>query len=290
MASLAVLAVAAGCSSRGGTRGPGGLDGDGGRHDAGTTDAGVPVDAGPRPDAGTPDDDVIVWAHSADTLFAFDPRELVVTSVGDFTLSDGASAPEMTDLAVDEAGTLYTCSRTALWRVDAATAQATHVVDYTLPDGVELNGLTFLPVGTIDPAAETLVGATDSGDYYRIDPATGDATLLGTYSHGYVSSGDIVSVEGAGTYATVKRDDLDTDVLVRLDPETGTATRVGEGIGFRRLFGLGYWRSRLFAFAADGSLIEIDIETGTGSTVSTATGTDQFWGAGVTTLAPVGPF
>lgn len=300
-AAFARLAVGAGliatclaCSTRNGGGMPG-FDVDGGaREDAGASDAGrdgsAAVDAGTPTDAGVPTDDVIVWAHSARTLFAFDPRELVVSSVGDFILVDGTDAPVMTDLAVDSAGTLYACSRTALWRVDTESARATHLVDMALPTDVELNGLTFLPAGSLDAGDETLVGATDSGDYYRIDPETGATDHLGTYSNGYVSSGDIVSVEGAGTFATVKRDDLASDLLVRLDPRTGTATRIGEGIGFQRLFGLGYWRSRLFAFSADGALVEIDIETGIGSVVTDATGTDQFWGAGVTTLAPVGPF
>lgn len=276
------------CSTRsGGGRGTPRFDGS--IADSGSDGGVVRSDSGPRPDAGPVEDEVLVYAHSAGTLFAFDPRALTVTPIGAFRLPDGSQAPQMTDLAVDSAGMIFTCGRTALYRVDATTAVATHVADFDLPTGVEFNGLTFLPAGALDPASEVLVGATDAGDYYRVDPATGATTLLGTYSNGYVSSGDIVSVEGAGTFATVKRDDLTTDLLVRLDPRTGTATRIGEGIGYSRLFGLGYWRSRLFAFHADGQLVEIDILTGQGTLVSTTTGTDQFWGAGVTTLAPVGP-
>ena len=247
-------------------------------------------DAGPAIDAGTPEDDVIVWAHSADTLFALNPRTLTVTPVGMFSFADGGVVPGMTDLAVNKSGEIFTCSRTDLYRVDPRTAVTTHIAALGLESGVQFNGMTFLPEGVIDAEAETLVGATDAGDYYRVDPVTGTTTRLGTYSNGYLSSGDIVSVVGAGTFATVKRDDLTTDLLVRLDPATGTATRIGDGIGYRRIFGVGYWRSRLYGFVADGTLVEINIETGVGTPVDGETGSDQFWGAGVTTRAPVAPF
>src|SRR5688572_6262277 len=62
-------------------------------------DTGIP-DAEALPDAQVPDDDVIVWAHSADALFSFDPRTNTVTEIARFTLTDGTVAPDMTDLAV----------------------------------------------------------------------------------------------------------------------------------------------------------------------------------------------
>lgn len=237
--------------------------------------------------------EVVVWAHSRDTLYSFEPRELRVTAIGQFTTPNGEDDLQITDLAVTKDNVIYACSKIALYRVDGETAVATHVADFDLPEGVSFNGLTFLPEGVVDDDAETLVGATDDGEagaYYRVDTETGATRELGRYSNGYRSSGDIVSVEGAGTYATVKREDLDTDLLVRIDPETGNATRIGDGIGFRRIFGLGYFRSHLYGFDADGTLIDIDPMTGVGEAVGTSTGTNEFWGAGVTTLAPVGPW
>ena len=52
---------------------------------------------------------------------------------------------------------------------------------------------------------------------------TGQATQIGDMGHGYASSGDIVSVEGFGTMATVN-DGGSSDLLVQLAPMTFDAT------------------------------------------------------------------
>lgn len=247
-------------------------------------------DAEVWPDAGIVDDEVMVWAHSAQTLYEFDPRSETVTAIADFAAPNGDPLDDMTDLAVDRDGRMLTCSNLALFSVDPETAVATEIAVFPIDEGVRFYGLTFLPEGVLDVDQETLVGATSAGEYFRIDPDTGSSELLGQFSDGYVLSGDIVSVVGAGTFATVKRDDIDSDVLVDLDPSTGEVTPIGGPIGFVSLFGLGYWRSRLYGFSSRGELVQIDIDRGTGSLVTDQTGADQFWGAGVTTIAPVGPF
>lgn len=261
--------------------------------DAGSVDAASDsgdLDGHVMYDAGLVEDDVLVWAHSADTLFSFEPRTDLVTTIGQFRTAEGDLAPQMTDLAVNREGELYTCSNDALFAVDPETARTTQITAFDVAADVRFYGLTFLPEGVLDPAAEALVGATSNGDYYRIDESTGEAELIGRFSDDYGLSGDIVSVEGAGTYATVKRDDIDTDVLVQLDPETGQVDPVGTGIGFTNLFGLAYFRQRLYGFSSRGELVWIDIDTGEGSIVTDRTGSDSFWGAGVTTIAPTGPF
>ncbi|HJL47635.1 MAG TPA: hypothetical protein RMG45_17405, partial [Polyangiaceae bacterium LLY-WYZ-15_(1-7)] len=264
----------------------------GGAEDAGAdVDAALPGEDGgspARPDAGDGLDDVIVWAHSPRELFAFDPRTNGVTEIGRFRGPDGSDAEDMTDLAVDGFGNLFTCSFTTLYRVDAATAEVTEIGALGVPTEVRFNALTFVPAGALDPAAEVLVAATADGDYYRIDVASGAATRVGTFADGYGSSGDLVSVLGAGTFATVFRDDLDEDWLVRLDPATGEITPVGS-TGTVRLFGLGYWRNRLYGFNSFGWLLEIDVATGEASVVEMDTGADVFFGAGVTTNAPTAP-
>lgn len=272
---------------------PGGGDDDDDDVDASLADAASDsggADAHVMYDAGLVEDDVLVWAHSADTLYSFDPRTDLVATIGQFRTAEGDLAAQMTDLAVNGDGELYTCSNDALFSVDPETARTTRIITFDVAVDVRFYGLTFLPEGVLDPAAETLVGATSNGEYYRIDESTGEAELIGRFSDDYGLSGDIVSVEGAGTYATVKRDDLDTDVLVQLDPETGQVDPVGTGIGFTNLFGLAYFRQRLYGFSSRGELILIDIDTGEGSIVTDQTGSDQFWGAGVTTIAPTGPF
>ncbi|MCA9601897.1 MAG: hypothetical protein KC417_07735, partial [Myxococcales bacterium] len=57
--------------------------------------------------------------------------------------------------------------------------------------------------------------------------------------------------------------------------------------GYARIYGLGYWGAALYGFTADGTLIAIDTDTAKATVVSVTTGADEFWGAGVTTQAPV---
>src|SRR5688572_26723079 len=69
--------------------------------DAAPGDAGrdaLPIDAPPF-DAGPRLDDVLVYAHSRDTLFSFDPVTETVLSIAPFRLDDGTAAPFMLDLA-----------------------------------------------------------------------------------------------------------------------------------------------------------------------------------------------
>jgi len=284
LALLLPFAVACATRDHGDRPVPDASTGDTGMPDA-NVDAGT-QDSGPRPDLGEPPDTTIVYAHSSHTLYAFDPRTNMVSTIGDFTLLDGTPTESMTDLAVDQHNQIYTCSRTAIYTVNRLTAVATHIADITVPAGAQFNGLTFVPAGVLDPVDEVLVGATDAGDYFSVDRTTGALMLRGTYQSGFGDSGDLVSVAGAGTFATVKRSDLTTDHLARIDPATGATTDLGD-IGFAGVFGLGYWRAKLYGFTKTGQLIRIDVTTGAGTLVTTMTGATQFYGAGVTTLAPI---
>lgn len=293
---IGLVFAAAACSN--GTRG----GADGGTGD----DAGMPTDGalddvpfgddGGRdsglPDAG-PGNDVLVYAHSRDTLFSFSPRTERVTEVGRFTMPDGSDAPFMLDLAVDSEGNVFTSSDAALWRVDPETAEVEKVGDFDL-GGDELFALSFLHAGTLDPDTETLVGATNEGFYHRVDTDTAATEMLGQYPDGWRSSGDIVSVEELGTFATVRRDDRSSDVLVKMQFESdGSSSVTVKGPivqgdrEFTELFGLGFWGRALYGFSNAGELISIDRDTGAARLVSEDTGTDQYWGAGVTTQAPV---
>jgi hypothetical protein len=138
----------------------------------------------------------------------------------------------------------------------------------------------------LDARAEVLVGGATDGTYWRIDATTGAATMLGTFQGGWGLSGDIVSIAGAATYATVRRSTTMNDSLATIDPRTGAVTIVGD-TGFSQIYGLGYWRATLFGFTRSGQFLIIDARTGRGRLVGTPT--MQFSGAGVTTLAPVAP-
>jgi hypothetical protein len=256
--------------------------------DAHMTPDAPPPDAPPRPDGGPSVSDVLVYAHSRDTLYTFSPYTSTVAEVGVFTLPSGEPAPYMLDLAVNADGDVVTSSDDSLYRVDPETAVATLVGDFDI-DGEQLYALVFLGAGELR-TGETLIGATNAGVYYEIDPANAHTTMLARYPGDWASSGDLVSVDGLGTFATLRDPDrTDTDFLARIEfrPDgTSSLTILGE-IGYRQIFGLGYWGRALYGFSNAGELIAIDRDTGVGSIAVADTGTSQFWGAGVTTQAPV---
>ena len=131
-----------------------------------------------------------------------------------------------------------------------------------------------------------MVGARNTdGKIFQVDPMTGAVTQLGDMGAGYTSSGDIVAVTGFGMVATVPSGTLGPDRLVRLAPTTFAATPIGNSTGFDRLWGVGYWGTRVFGFSERGTLTVIDSTTGAGQSI--ATDGEAWWGAAVTTAAPI---
>lgn len=239
------------------------------------------ADAAPAlPDAGRTAGGLAVFAHSNRKLYRIDPDTLVVEEVGAFDFSDGIN--QMTDLAIDRDGNLIGITTRQLYRVDPETADATLLVEYA----EQFNGLSYVVRGT----GEYLVGAAQDGMLYEIDPATGAAEPIGAYgeSEGYGSSGDLVSVANLGTYATLRHltpGTWSTDRLARIDPTTGAVEEIVGDTGFANIWGLGFWNDRLFGFAETGEFLTIDVATGV-ATVEEQTGV-AWWGAAVTTAAPV---
>lgn len=289
----ALAALAAGCTTH--TVIPG-VDAsfDASTHDSGMTtpDAG-PHDAGPPVDAGPRLDDVLIYAHSRDTLYTFSPYTNTVTEVGPFKTPAGDAAPVMLDLAVDSDGNVYTSSDRSLWRVDPTTAVATEIGSFGL-GREQLFALSFLAPDESPDGSEMLIGATNAGAYYEVDPTDGSTRAMGAYPDGWSSSGDIVSIAGLGTFATVRRSDFPSDVLARIlfaRDGSSIVTVIGpvrdSTQDFTQIFGLGYWGRNLYGFSNSGQLIRIDRDTGAGQVVTTSTGASQFWGAGVTVVAPV---
>jgi hypothetical protein len=230
-------------------------------------------------------DDVVVYAHTAGTLYRLDPRSYRVTRIGDFDFPEG-STEAMTDLAVTAEGELWGVSFTTLYRIDRETARVTTVAP--LGGGFGYNALTFIPRGILG-SREVLVAATSAGEYFQIDTATGAPSRLGSYGALVGSSGDLVSVQGdgptAGTFATVNAGGREQ--LARIDPRTGRATLVGP-TGTSGTYGLGYWRARLYGFNTAGQVLAIDLATGAATPVALERGA-VWYGAGVTTLAPTAP-
>jgi hypothetical protein len=293
VALLSTATVVAACSpsSRGADDDVGGDDAppapDAGAPDA--RDTGF-IDASPNvPDSSTPSElDGVVYGHSSSTLYKVDPDSFAVTSVADFIWPADSGFDTMTDIAVDKNGNMMGVSFTKIYRVDPATAACTYVgsLDH------EFNGLSFVPAGEGDPTAdERLVGTTLDGSVWKIDPATGATTQVGEYGGNWTSSGDIVYVEGFGIVATVKGPGLGHDFLAFVDPMTFHATPIGSlsaGTGFSDLWGLGFWKGKVFGFSGAGQMVLIDPGTGEASLLSTGQSV-LWWGAGVTTSAPIIP-
>jgi hypothetical protein len=223
-----------------------------------------------------------VYAHTSDALFRVDPDTFAVSKVGDFAWPASVGLDSMTDLAVDKNGLMIGISYSRVYRVDPSTA-ATTLLSAKL--GGSFNGLSFVPASQVGSSGDDVLVASRNSDgkIFRIDPSTGAATQIGDMGHGYTSSGDIVSVAGLGTLATVSGPS--SDILVKLAPITFDATPIGTATGHSHLWGVGFWKNKVFGFSDDGSFVLIDDQTGLASPVSSSS--DSWWGAAVTTVAPV---
>jgi len=275
-----LLALASGCQ----------VEANGGNQNDGSAplDGGLLQDARPEADAYVPPGDAVVpqvtdkvYAHSESTLYAVDPNTLVVSMVAPFGWPASRPGEQMTDIAIDENGQMTGVSFYAVFDVDPETAACTFLADL---DYSTFNGLSWVEGVGADPEGRTLVGVNRSGSYVTVDPATGAAAQVGAYGGGLESSGDLVYVRGAGVFATAVAAGYDTDVLVQVNAGSGTATIIGE-TGFLEIWGLAYWAGKIFGFTNGGQFVTIDPATGQGTLVEQTS--YAFWGAGVTTVAPI---
>jgi len=224
----------------------------------------------------------VVYAHSGSDLFRVDPVTLDVTRVGILRIMEPTRVRflnNVTDIAVDRARRIVGITYNQLLEIDGASGECKPIAP--LPMGQNFNGLSWIHNDGGGP--ELLVATSLTGGVFRIDPATGTAAPIGDLGGGLKSSGDLVSVQGYGTLLTVQGPGGDR--LARLDPATGTATVIGE-VGFTKVWGLGFWKNRVFGFTSTGGFILIDPKTGAGMLVQNYPAF-PFYGAGVTTSAPV---
>jgi hypothetical protein len=265
------------------------VEANGNLHDAAAApDAATGQDAQVQADAYVPTGDAAiplvtdkVYAHSASALYAVDPNTLAVSLVGSFGWPVSRPNEQMTDIAIDEAGNMTGVSFYAVFSVDKDTAACTFLSEL---DYATFNGLSWVEGVGADPQGKTLVGVNRSGSYVTVDPDTGAAAQIGSYGGGLESSGDLVYVRGAGVFATAVSTSHDTDVLVQVNAGSGTATIIGE-TGFVEIWGLAYWAGQIFGFTNGGQFVTIDPDTGQGTLQEQTS--YQFWGAGVTTVAPI---
>jgi hypothetical protein len=231
-----------------------------------------------------------VYAHSGTTLYRIDTQTFAPQMIGTMT---GLGTQSLTDIAIDKDDHMVGITLDKLYGIDSTNGTVTLIKDLS-QSATGFTSLSYVPSDLNDPAsADILVSANDQGDVYQIDPGTGNATKLGSYGSvtqgKVISSGDLVGVRGLGIYATVNVGTATTDYLATIDPVTWKATPLGTGTGFSNIFGLGYWAGTFYGFidggAGAGKMITIDQTTGAGTLIQS--GSVRWYGAGVTTDAPI---
>ena len=270
------------------------LGGDGGTADA--QDSGqVTVDVYQPPKDVPPPKPLppVIWAHSAHELFNFNPDTRKVTVVGTFTLDGEPYKPSITDLAVDKDRNAFVVSRKGIFSLDTETVALTHVTDAGV--GFALSFLHEDVPGIFNRKEELLT--ENDGDLAIVDTETGKLEVVlnipKAVGEDCRTSGDIVSVTDLGTYVTLRcKSDNEVDFLGKIDFDAQKIEMVGrvmapDGTPFRSIFGLGFWSETLYGFTRDGELVAISLVDARAELISNDTGAEQFYGAGVTTQAPV---
>ena len=274
MRNLGVIAFSIACAACG----PAGRGDDTGGGGGGGVDA---SDNGSGSGSGSGDVSVTyVYAHTSSALYRVDPDTLAITKIADFAWSSGTDS--MTDIAIDKTGVMIGVSYAAVYRIDVTTAVATRMS--TGLSGT-FNGLSFVPAEMLGGTGDDILVGTRNADglVFRIDPMTGQSTSVGNMG-GFASSGDLVAVKNFGTVQTADNG-FSADRLVRLAPQTFAATAVGSDIGYGEIWGVAYWKDKIFGFTSGGEFVTIDPATGAGTLVQS--NGPAWWGAAVTTSAPV---
>src|SRR5262249_3532905 len=117
----------------------------------------------------------LVYAHTDTTLFTLDPMSaaLDLTLVGDFDCIGGAGQDTaMPDIAVNRDHQLFGISVNAVHPLTIQSGGTVHCepeIPLNNPQGVRFYGLSFAPVGILDPAKEVLMGGNSAGELWAID-------------------------------------------------------------------------------------------------------------------------
>jgi hypothetical protein len=199
-------------------------------------------------------------AHSSSSLYQIDPAAPSSTAIGDIGFS-------VTDIAVTEDNMLWGITYDSLLSIDYCTGIGRYVGN--VGSTSTLNALVAAPGGV-------LFGADYSGDVWRIDPVTAAGTRIGNYGPGLHSSGDIAWGPDGLLYGTVTVAWSSNDLLISVDPATGSANVIGN-IGFARIYGLAVLAGVLYGLTDSGQLITINRSTGGGTLVATIG--SSYWGA-----------
>ncbi len=222
-----------------------------------------------------------VFGHSASDLYRLDPTTNAVTEIGRF---EGCNY--VVDIAIDRHGRMLASTIGSLWQIDPATAACTLIAEGNFP-----NALSFVPVGTVDPDEEALVGYI-ALHYTRIDVDDGEHHPISPIADGYTTSGDIVAVDGGKAFLTVKGNGCD-DCLMEIDPRDGDLLHNYGDLGYSDVYGLAFWGGAAYGFTRGGELFRIAFDGGSLATtpipIPDAPANLSFAGAGSSTRVPLAP-
>jgi hypothetical protein len=265
---------------------------------------------------------VVFYANTDTTLYRLDPEDLSkpIEKVGDFDCVADGQTSVFTDVAVDKTGKVFGVSPAAAWPLTIKADGTVHCdAKWPLAYGTHFNGLTFAPEKTVD-VNEVLIGGNATGDIYRIDTGTGEATQIGTLGNDpdtglpWTISGDMVFMANNGNpigFASVRTcpsppsNCSSNDWLLEIDvkalkPGTQSVAKTVRGKlnrgtscggststgSFGSVFGVAAYKDKIFGFSRKGDFIDVSNDTGSGCLVWSNTAT-KFAGAGITTIAPV---
>ncbi|MEE2645344.1 MAG: thrombospondin type 3 repeat-containing protein [Myxococcota bacterium] len=223
-----------------------------------------------------------IYAHTSGALFALNVKTELLDRIGFFSDDQsGNSLPLITDIAIDRAGVLYAISAETLFICHPQTVGCRSVG----PLGGAFNGLTWIPGERFQEDRDRLVGISNDGGWHwlRLERGTVAVELLGRYPDGDRSSGDAYSIDGLGTFASVKRAGRNDDTIIRLNLEGDfQAEDLVVTTGYQQIYGLAGWRGALFAFDASGVILRYDFEQGELRVVNDQG--NRWWGAAVSTV------
>ncbi len=268
-----------------------------------------------------------LYLHTNTSLYSMDITNLSAPPklLGDFDCVGGSGqASSITDLAVAHDGSLWANSTNEVYSivVQGNVAHCAQTIPLNNATSVKFYGLTFAPVGVLDPSKEVLIAANTDGQLWAID-ASGNLGQHGTFGnvpandgHGnsYPSanvgkpwelSGDIVFLSNNGNpigFATVrdcpsppatsncnKSDTLiEIDVTALMSPGTASVTKAVRGLvaGYGGMYGVADYEDKVYGFSHTGQIVQISNIDGTATLIQSTP--NLLWsGAAITTAAAV---
>jgi len=215
---------------------------EGSRSEAGSPPHSPGVDAGGGTDAAVRGPPPTVYAVTiSGELFGVDLVARTVTSRG-YLKDNGCNHAAPYDIAVDDRRQGFLSEQTRFYRVDLDTVTCA-------PPGPSgplgyPGTLAFVPIGTLDPTQQVLVGYVGSS-YRRIDPTTGASTEIGSIGGGHRPISTVATRSGRLFVGDVGNGC--SDCLVEVDPTTGAVERSYGSLG-RNVGALVAWDETLYGF------------------------------------------